>query len=74
VEIKLEVVNGYLVPKGEEDFVHARITKGQRFDPNTGKELSTPYIQKFGKREWKDIEVSVAKLGYKVEILHLPKF
>lgn len=67
-------VNGYVVPKGEEQFVHVKLTQNQRFNPETGEEISKPRIQKFGIREWYDIEKSLAKLGYKVEVLFMPKF
>jgi len=69
-----EPVNGFKVPKGEEDFVHVRISKGNRFDPNTGKELVKPSIKVYGKREWKSIEASMQSLGFQVEVLHKPNF
>lgn len=67
-------LNGYKVPIGEEDLVHVMITRGQRFDPNTGKEIIKPYLQKFGKREWNSLKEQMYKLGYKIELLYEPKF
>ena len=74
VEAKPVELNGYQVPMGEEDLVHVMITKGQRFDPNTGKEIIKPYLQKFGKREWNSLKEQMYKLGYKIELLYEPKF
>lgn len=62
----------YLVPKGEERTYHVRIEVKQ-FDPKTGKRISTPRIQKFGKKIWQNnIRLSLRKQGYEFEILHDP--
>ncbi len=39
----------YIVPKGEEKSYHAVIEVVQ-FDPKTGKRISKPRVQKFGKK------------------------
>lgn len=62
----------YLVPKGEERTYHVRIEVKQ-FDPKTGKRISMPRIQKFGKKIWQNnIRLSLRKQGYEFEILHDP--
>ena len=37
----------YTPAKGTEKLVHLSIVRGRRFNPNTGKEESMPYIQMF---------------------------
>lgn len=74
VEAKPIEVNGYQVPRGEEDFVHVRIKKMDGFDPVTGEPRSKAYIQKYGKREWKSIKEATSEIGYSVEVLHQPNF
>lgn len=73
-EAKPIEVNGYQVPRGEEDFVHVRIKKMDGFDPVTGEPRSKAYIQKYGKREWKSIKEATSEIGYSVEVLHQPNF
>lgn len=64
--------DNYIVPKGEELTVHAKVEVRQ-FDPKTGKRISTPRIQKFGMKEWQGVvQSSLRKQGYTVEILHDP--
>lgn len=69
----LEVTaENYLVPKGEERTYHVKIEVKQ-FDPKTGKRISMPRIQKFGKKIWQsNIRLSLRKQGYDFEILHDP--
>lgn len=62
----------YLVPKGEEKCYHAVIEVVQ-FDPKTGKRLSKPRVQKFGKKMFEThVLASLKKQGYTVTILHDP--
>lgn len=62
----------YLVPKGEELVVHAKIEVRQ-FDNKTGRRISVPRIQKFGVKEWNGcVFSSLRKQGYTIEILHDP--
>ena len=62
----------YIVPKGEEKFYHAVIEVVQ-YDQKTGKKLSHPRIQKFGKKMFETIvQASLRKQGYTVTILHDP--
>ena len=62
----------YLVPKGEEGSYHCVIEVVQ-FDQKTGKRLSVPRIQKFGKKSFEShIESSLRKQGYTITILHDP--
>lgn len=63
----------YKVPKGEERFFHAVIEVIQ-FDPKTGKKLSKPRVQKFGRKAWEGgVKANLLKQGYKITILHDPK-
>lgn len=62
----------YIVPKGEERFYHAVIEVVQ-FDPKTGKKLSKPRVQKFGRKTWEGgVRDSLRKQGYTITILHNP--
>ena len=62
----------YIVPKGEEKDYHTVIEVTQ-FDPKTGKRLSKPRVQKFGKKIFEThVADSLRKQGYTVTILHDP--
>lgn len=62
----------YIVPKGEERFYHCVIEVVQ-YDPKTGKKLSKPRVQKFGKKTFESVvEKSLKKQGYTLTILHDP--
>lgn len=63
----------YEPKKGTEKLVHASITKGRRFNPNTGKEETKSHIQMFTYAEWLLFEKNHKRLGYVItEILHDP--
>ena len=62
----------YIVPQGEERFYHAVIEVVQ-YDQKTGKKLSKPRVQKFGKKMFESsVQASLRKQGYTVTILHDP--
>ena len=62
----------YIVPTGEEKDYHAVIEVVQ-FDPKTGKRISRPRVQKFGKKIFEaHVGDSLRKQGYTVTILHDP--
>lgn len=62
----------YIVPRGEERSYHAVIEVVQ-YDPKTGKKLSRPRVQKFGKKMFEQtVLASLQKQGYTVKILHDP--
>ncbi len=64
--------DNYIVPKGEEKSYHAVIEVVQ-YDPKTGKKLSKPRVQKFGKKMFESsVLQSLRKQGYTVTILHDP--
>lgn len=64
--------DNYLVPKGEEQSYHAIIEVVQ-YDAKTGKKLSKPRIQKFGKKQFEsNVLASLRKQGYTITILHDP--
>lgn len=65
--------DNYIVPKGEERYYHA-VIEVKQFDPKTGRRLSTPRVQKFGKKIFEtSVLASLKKQGYEVTILHNPK-
>lgn len=62
----------YIVPKGEEMSYHAVIEVVQ-YDPKTGKKLSKPRVQKFGKKMFEaHVGDSLRKQGYTITVLHDP--
>lgn len=62
----------YIVPRGEEKAYHCVIEVVQ-YDPKTGKKLSKPRLQKFGKKSFDTIiKKSLLKQGYTITILHDP--
>lgn len=62
----------YIVPSGEEKDYHAVIEVVQ-YDTKTGKRLSRPRVQKFGKKIFEaHVADSLRKQGYTVTILHDP--
>ena len=62
----------YIVPKGEERSYHA-VIEVVEFDRKTGKRLSIPRVQKFGKKMFEThVLASLKKQGYTVTILHDP--
>lgn len=64
--------DNYVVPKGEERSYHAVIEVRQH-DPRTGKKISVPRIQKFGRKMFEQsVWDSLIKQGYTVTILHNP--
>lgn len=63
----------YAPAKGTEKLVHLSIVRGRRFNPNTGKEESTPYIQMFTYGEFMLFKKNANLLGYSVlKVLHDP--
>ena len=56
--------DGYKPKPGTEKLVHLSIVRGQRFDENTGKEISTPYTQMFTYGEYLNFKKSASLLGY----------
>ena len=64
--------DNYIVPKGEESSYHC-IIEVEQFDPKTGKRLSKPRLQKFGRKVFEThVQSSLRKQGYKVIVLHNP--
>lgn len=62
----------YVVPKGEEKSYHA-VIEVVFFDQKTGKRISRPRVQKFGKKMFEThVLNSLRKQGYTVTILHDP--
>lgn len=64
--------DNYLVPKGEENVYHC-VIEVKQFDPKTGKRLSKPRVQKFGRKIFeKVVRAGLMKQGYDIVILHDP--
>lgn len=64
--------DNYIVTDNEKKLYHC-IIEVRKFDPETGKRLSVPRIQKFGKKTFENSVSHNLKLqGYTVTILHDP--
>lgn len=62
----------YIVPAGEERYYHV-VIEVKQFDPKTGRRISKPRVQKFGKKSFDaGIRTSLQKQGYDLLILHDP--
>lgn len=62
----------YIVPSNEQHLYHC-IIEVRKFDSETGKRLSIPRIQKFGKKGFENgVADALKKQGYTVTILHDP--
>lgn len=72
VEISDVTPENYIVPSNERHCYHCIIEIVQ-FDAKTGKRLSTPRIQKFGKKEFDTIvKKNLEEQGYSITILYNP--
>ena len=71
VPIREVTAANYIVPAGEENAYHV-LQDIPRYDPRTGKPLSTPRIQKYGAREFKDLSRNLKQQGYELTILYDP--
>ena len=62
----------YIVPDNEKKLYHC-IIEVRKFDSETGKRLSVPRIQKFGKKSFENgILDALKKQGYTITVLHDP--
>lgn len=62
----------YIVPSNEQHLYHC-IIEVRKFDSETGKRLSVPRIQKFGKKSFENgIWDALKKQGYTITVLHDP--
>lgn len=62
----------YIVPAGEEHLYHCLI-EVRKFDSDTGKRLSTPRVQVFGKKAYEEgVYHNLKKHGHTITVLHDP--
>lgn len=62
----------YVVPQGEEHLYHV-LQEIKQFDKNTGKRLSIPCVQMYGKKGFEaTIKHNLKEQGYTIDILHDP--
>lgn len=62
----------YAVSPEEKDLYHVRLSLKNSFDPQTGKRIVKPFVQKYNVKMWKNIYDTIIAQGYNVEILHDP--
>lgn len=62
----------YIVPSNEQHLYHC-VIEVRKFDSETGKRLSVPRIQKFGKKSFENGILDALKIqGYTITVLHDP--
>lgn len=70
--VEMLTADNYLVPVGEERMYHC-VIESTFFDNKTGKKLSRPRLQKYGRKIFDTVvRASLLKEGYDVRILHDP--
>lgn len=57
----------YIPPKGEENVAVLSLTKGRRFNPDTGKREAPVFTQKFNANEYRLFMEHYKSLGYTIE-------
>lgn len=57
----------YIPPKGEENVAVLRLTKGRRFNPDTGEREAPVFTQKFNASEYRLFMAHYKSLGYTIE-------
>lgn len=73
IEEKAAAKPNYKVKPGTEKMVHLSLVHGRRFNPNTGKEESAPFIQLFTFSEWQIFKKNYVNLGYTImAVMHDP--
>ncbi len=72
VPVSEVTADNYIVPDGEKKVFHA-IIEVRRFDPNTGKRLSVPRVQKFGAKAFASARRVLEQQGYTITILYDPR-
>lgn len=72
VAITYVTPENYIVPSNEQHLYHC-VIEVRKFDSETGKRLSVPRIQKFGKKSFENgILDALKKQGYTITVLHDP--
>lgn len=62
----------YLVPENEKHLYHCKI-EVKKFNAETGRRISRPRIQKFGKKMFEtNIQHNLARQGYTIDVLYNP--
>ena len=59
--------HAYVPPKGEENVAVLSLTKGRRFNPDTGKREAPVFTQKFRANEYRLFMAHYKSLGYTIE-------
>lgn len=72
VDVTKVTPENYIVPDNEKHLYHC-VIEVRKFDSETGKRLSVPRVQKFGKKMYENnVAENLKKQGYTVVVLHDP--
>ena len=67
-----ETKSDYKPNEKEKHLYHVELEK-PLYHPSTGEKISTPYVQKFTKNEYKQFESNAKMLGYTIKVLFNPE-
>lgn len=67
-----EQKSDYKPNEEEKHLYHVELEK-PLYHPSTGEKISTPYVQKFTKNEFKQFESNAKMLGYTIKVLFNPE-
>ena len=67
-----ETKSDYKPNEKEKHLYHVELEK-PLYHPSTGQKMSTPFVQKFTKNEYKQFESNAKMLGYTIKVLFNPE-
>ena len=67
-----ETKSDYKPNEKEKNLYHVELEK-PLYHPSTGQKISTPFVQKFTKNEYKQFESNAKMLGYTIKVLFNPE-
>lgn len=63
----------YKPEKGLENYIHVQLTRGSKFDPETGKPIGVTHKQCYTYKQFLQFKRNAKLLGYKYTVLYAPK-
>lgn len=63
----------YKPEKGLEDYIHVQLTRGSKFDSETGKPVGVTHKQCYTYKQFLQLKRNAKLLGYKYSVLYAPE-
>jgi hypothetical protein len=63
----------YKPEKGLENYIHVELTRGSKFDPETGKPVGVTHKQCYTYKQFLQLKRNAKLLGYKYSVLYAPE-